>query len=407
MKPETDSHPRTVTIRYKLPENWIRYDKLEVVEALTGAKAAILSLTTIPYQRSWADELQVVQLKREIAGTTRIEGADFTDSELEAALTESPAELWTRSQRQAAATKNAYRWIAELPTDYPVNEETILHIHRLVIEGADDDHCPPGTLRGPDQNVSFGAPRHRGVEGGDACRDAFRHLSEALAGPMKNHDAIIQSLAMHCHLAAIHPFLDGNGRTVRALEALMLQRVGLRDTLFIAMSNYYYEEKNAYLTALASVRAGGSDLTPFLLFGLHGVELQCRRLLEEIRKHLAKALYRDLMMDLFNRLRTPRKRVIADRQIKILNLLLEEELNLEDLASRTQGNYSALKNPSKAFLRDMGTLLGLGALETRPAGVGVTIVRARLEWPSEITETEFFRIIKRMPKARTRPFLDH
>jgi len=61
MKSETDSHPRTVTIQYQLPENWIRYDKLEVVEALTGAKAAILSLTTIPYQRSWADELQVVR----------------------------------------------------------------------------------------------------------------------------------------------------------------------------------------------------------------------------------------------------------------------------------------------------------------------------------------------------------
>jgi Fic family protein len=41
----------------------------------------------------------------------------------------------------------------------------------------------------------------------------------------------------------MHPFLDGNGRTARALEALMLQRTGLRDTLLIAMSNYSYEQK--------------------------------------------------------------------------------------------------------------------------------------------------------------------
>ena len=38
----------------------------------------------------------------------------------------------------------------------------------------------------------------------------------------------------------MHPFVDGNGRTARALEALMLQRAGLRDSSFIAMSNYYY-----------------------------------------------------------------------------------------------------------------------------------------------------------------------
>ena len=31
----------------------------------------------------------------------------------------------------------------------------------------------------------------------------------------------------------------------------MLQRAGLRDALFIALSNYYYEEKSAYLAALA------------------------------------------------------------------------------------------------------------------------------------------------------------
>ena len=64
------------------------------------------------------------------------------------------------------------------------------------------------------------------------------------------------ALALHYHFAAMHPFLDGNGRSARALEALMLQRTGLRDTLFIAISNYYYEEKAEYLSALAEVRAG-------------------------------------------------------------------------------------------------------------------------------------------------------
>jgi hypothetical protein len=43
------------------------------------------------------------------------------------------------------------------------------------------------------------------------------------------HDTCIVSpffLAAHFHFAAIHLFLDGNGRTARALEAFMLQKVG-------------------------------------------------------------------------------------------------------------------------------------------------------------------------------------
>jgi Fic family protein len=92
------------------------------------------------------------------------------------------------------------------------------------------------------------------------------------------HDPLIQALALHYHLASLHPFLDGHGRTARAIEALMLQRVGLRDTLFIAMSNYYYEEKTAYLQALTDTRAANHHLTPFLKFALKGIEIQCSRL---------------------------------------------------------------------------------------------------------------------------------
>lgn len=135
----------------------------------------------------------------------------------------------------------------------------------------------------------------------------------------------------------MHPFLDGNGRTARAMEAFFLQRCGLRDTLFIAMSNYY-EEKNSYLQALADVRANGHDLTPFLSFGLKGIELQCRRLFDEIRVNVSRALYRNLMFDLFNRLKSARKRVIAERQIKILTLLLDRTMTFGELVGAAEGD---------------------------------------------------------------------
>jgi Fic family protein len=393
-----------MSIKYELPQNWIIYDKQAIVDQLIEAKAALLSLKTIPYQKRWAEELQIVQLKREIAGTSRIEGADFTEGELDAALKESIEQLTTRSQRQAAATVKAYRWIAKLENDQPITEELIRNIHRLIIVDADDDHCPPGELRNRDQNVIFGMPRHRGCEGGDQCVKAFTLLTQAINQDFLGHDPLIQALAAHYHFAAMHPFLDGNGRTARALEALMLQKIGLKHSLFIAMSNYYYEEKNDYLNTLALVRASKHNLTPFLLFGLRGIKLQCQRLFDEIKKNISKALFINNMYDLFIRLQSTRKRVIAKRQIEILKLLLDESYDLHKLYTKVELVYKSLGNPWKAYLRDLVHLLGLGAIDAIKEGDTFNIF-VKLEWATEITESVFFEKIKKLPKSKTHRFL--
>jgi hypothetical protein len=62
-------------IRYELPKRWILYDASAVMAALVEAKSAVRALTTLPYQKSWVEALQELQLKREVAGTSRIEGA--------------------------------------------------------------------------------------------------------------------------------------------------------------------------------------------------------------------------------------------------------------------------------------------------------------------------------------------
>ena len=394
-------------IRYSVPQHWIRYDPQAIFAPLVEAKARVQALTGLPYQRTWVEELQAIQLKREVAGTSRIEGADFTERELDAALGETPDERFTRSQRQARAAVRAYGWIAQLPSDRPVDGNLIQHIHRLIVTNADDDHCPPGQLRQQDQNVTFGVPRHRGVAGGAECAKAFAQLIEAAQGPYSQHDPLIQALALHYQFAAMHPFWDGNGRTARALEALMLQRAGLRDALFIAMSNYYYDEKNAYLATLAEARQRNHDLTPFLVFGLKGVALQCERLSAEIRTNVSKALFRDLMYDLFRRLQSKRKRVIAQRQIEILKLLLREDsMELRDLITATRQLYGALKNPVHALVRDLRQLAHLKAVAfRRDAANDLRWVDLRLEWPTEITETAFFEQVKNFPKAKTSPLL--
>ena len=395
-------------IKYELPKDWMLYDRREVFDALVEAKASVQSLTSLPFQRAWVVDLQRIQLKREVAGTSQIEGADFTESELEAALRDdaSQEDLLTRSQRQAHAAVETYRWISKLPDERAIDPSLIKQVHSRIVTGCDDDHCPPGELRRKDQNVVFGAPKHRGCEGGNPCEEAFSSLVQAVQTVFEEHDNLIRALALHYHFAAMHPFLDGNGRTARALEALVLQRAGLRDTAFIAMSNYYYDEKKAYLGALSAVRASAHNLTAFLKFGLRGITIQCKRLSAEIRKNVAKALFKNMMYDLFNRLETTRKRVIKDRQLAILNILLEyDKIDWHLLIDKARPHYSKLKNFGKTIIRDMGDLHALGAISIVSVGENKWEIGVRLEWPQEITESRFFEVLKKLPRGKTFKFL--
>jgi Fic family protein len=402
----TTSIPQVVL--YQLPRSWIEYNFVAIARELVEAKAAVLSLITMPYQRNWVDTLQEIQLKREIAGTSRIEGADFTDRELDVALKQGATdqELLTRSQRQAHAAVKTYRWIATLNSNHAIDGELICEVHRQLVTGCDDDHCEPAALRRQDYNVTFGVPRHRGCDGGESCEEAFQRLVSAIRDDYRHHDPLIQALALHYHIAAMHPFMDGNGRTARAMEALVLQRAGLSNIAFIAMSNYYYDEKQAYLASLAEVRSQQHNLTSFLIFGLKGITLQCLRLYAEIRKNMERALFRNMMYDLFNRLQSTRKRVIKDRQIALLKILLEvEKIDWALFYERASVHYKSMANIQKTIGRDLRSLINLGAIEINKIAEQKWEIKIRPQWPQEITESDFFEKIKKMPKGKSYPFL--
>lgn len=172
------------------------------------------------------------------------------------------------------------------------------------------------------------------------------------------------------------------------------------------MSNYYYDEKAAYLAALADVRQKEHDLTPFLIFCLKGITSQSKRVLDEIQIHISRAVFRDLAHELFGRLTSPRKRVIAERQLDILNQLLAvDKMDYHNLMKFNMSKYGNLKKSAQALYRDLQNLHNLGAIQFEKVGEERWDVSVKLEWPKLITETEFFKKLKDQPKARTLSFL--
>ena len=396
--------------RYIEPQQWILYDMASIVDRLVEAKTAAGILRGLPYLPQWIEQVHEEQLRLEAVGTSRIEGAEFSLREQEQALAPEPAigsaedGHWsnlvrasplTRSQRQLRAADATYRWLRSQPAHRPVDSSFILDIHRRIVTGCDDDNCEPGALRPARSNVTFGWPRCRGAEGGDDCRFAFGGLCEAIAGEFRPHDEIIQALATHYHIGAIHPFADGNGRTARATEAFMLRRAGVSDLVMVSLSNYYYVHQGDYRAALSQCRQRNHDLAPFLRFALPAVAERCNAVAGEIIDNHKRTLYRQFATSLFGKLRSRRRRALAGRQMQMLEVLLERgPTHLFDLLDLCKPHYASLRFPERAQVRDLRGLINLDAVEFEEPNI-----RVNLDWPQQTSETALLEQLEGLPSA--------
>ena len=383
--------------RYAPPHRWINYDKTAILEQLIEAKTAAGVLRQLPYLTQWIEAVHQEQLRLEAAGTSRIEGAEFTPQEENEALAPDAGARTdlTYSQRQLRAAEAAYRWISEQPAERFANQDFVLQVHRRIVTGCEDDHCEPGALRGYEHNVTFGSPICRGADGGDGCQRAFEDLCNAIGGEFREHDGIIQAMAAHYHLGAMHPFGDGNGRTARAVEAFMLRQAGVNDRVMVSLSNYYYNHKDEYLGALFESRQSGHDLTPFLRFALPAVAERCNAVAEQILVNHNRLLFREFARSLFGRLRSPRRRVLAERQMQMLEILLDStSIDLGDFFARTLSHYQGIKHPFRAQIRDLVGLMDLGAVMLHGAHIQVN-----MEWPKQFSQSELLDRYENMPSA--------
>lgn len=71
-------------------------------------------------------------------------------------------------------------------------------------------------------------------------------------------DPLVRMAVAHYQFEAIHPFHDGNGRTGRVINILMLIEAGLLDDPILYLSRAIIDRKNDYYRLLRAVTAGGA-----------------------------------------------------------------------------------------------------------------------------------------------------
>jgi Fic family protein len=95
------------------------------------------------------------------------------------------------------------------------------------------------------------------------------------------HPVLVAGLA-HYELVRIHPFVDGNGRTARALATLVLTMREFDIKRFFTLDDFYDSDRNAYYSVLKNTNATYPDCTPWLDYFLEGVDLSLSRVKERV-----------------------------------------------------------------------------------------------------------------------------
>jgi len=146
--------------------------------------------------------------------------------------------------------------------------------------------------------------------------DFMEWLNEASS---KELHPILRAGISHYDLVAIHPFVEGNGRTIRAFANLVLMREGYDIKRFFSFEEQFDSDPVSYYKAFSLVDKqspdiGERDLTSWLEYFTEIVAVELAKIKEKVKK---------LSIDSRLRMRIGQQVALTERQMKLIEYLSE------------------------------------------------------------------------------------
>ncbi|MGI6242422.1 MAG: Fic family protein [Prevotella sp.] len=256
----------------------------------------------------------ISSLMEEAISSSQMEGASTTRKVAKEMLRKKVSPR-NQSERMIANNFESIRFIVE-HKDEALTPEMLLHIHALMTKDTLDDPHDEGRFRDNDDVVVANGITDEVVHTPPSYTEIIDYIDALCA--FVNSDAqvvfihpIIKAIVIHFLLAYLHPFVDGNGRTARALFYWYMLKNGYWLTEYLAISKIIYASKRKYEKAFLYVESDGYDLGYFITYHLRVLRLAFENLQNYIQRKIAQ---KQNNVDLF------RLGNINERQVIILSL---------------------------------------------------------------------------------------
>lgn len=247
---------------------------------ITQARDIILNAKIIP---KWDVSLRRDALIRSAHSSTAIEGNKLTLEEV-SELALGRKIMATRKEKQEVLNYlNVLQNIQNYQTDSQITEKLLLKLHKDITKETLDLPSDEGNYR--KVQVIVGNKFTGEVVFTPPKTEKVPQLTKALLGwinqEIELHPVLIAGLA-HYELIRIHPFVDGNGRTARALATLILYIRDFDIKRFFTLDDYYDSDRKAYYAALKSVDETNLDTTQWIEYFTDGVLIS----INEVKKKI-------------------------------------------------------------------------------------------------------------------------
>lgn len=331
-------------------------------------KALFLNETVadLPILPQKVSQIETELIRQSIFGTAAIEGNPLSQEEVIGIIegNDVPSDIVPKSEIEIRNLVKAYGILSKIKPEkgpFILAESLIRELHMIITSGVPHDFNEPGRYR--NETVGYtevGDKAHGGVYRPPRALKDIKDLMGIYVEWVNSEEVtsqgpFVRAILAHYHFSLIHPFFDGNGRTARLVEAIILQAGNVRYVPKM-LSNYYYRNLDNYYVAFsATIKNKGNDITPFLRFCLSGVVESLVEMKGRITVLIKELVFRELLAQL------KAEKKISLRQFDLLSLLLDDhrEFYLADLMNERPFSLLYGKVTKQTARRDIKSLLEL------------------------------------------------
>lgn len=272
---------------YLLPDAVLRL--LHFVDQRCSGEVAMEEVVTADAQAK--QRYLVNSLMEEAIRSSQLEGAT-TSRRVAKELLRSGREPRDRGERMILNNYRAMLYMREMGAK--LTPALVLELQRILTEGTLEDPDTAGRLQRPDEERVVILNRDNGevlhvpppAEQLPARLEAMCAFANEPDDGERFIHPVVRGVLLHFWLAYDHPFVDGNGRTARALFYWYLRTRGYWLVEYLSISRILRNAPGQYTRAFLHTEVDERDTTYFLLYQLEVVE----RAVNELHRYLQRKM---------------------------------------------------------------------------------------------------------------------
>jgi Fic family protein len=260
----------------------------------------------------------ISSIMEEAIASSQIEGAVTTREEAKDMLRKNKKPR-TKSEQMILNNFLTIKHIVE-NKDEALTNETLFEIHKLITHQTLDKQDDEGIYRTDNKINVVDAVKGEVVHTPPHFKNIPDLMNELFDFFNNNNDEqfihpIIKGCIIHFMVGYIHPFVDGNGRTARALFYWYLLKNGYWLTEYLSISRLIAKSKTQYALAYLYSESDENDLTYFINYKIKMMKLA----FESLREYIQRKIDEKKQYIHFQKIKG-----VNERQASILKWIYEE-----------------------------------------------------------------------------------